>query len=279
MTTLDYDRITQAIRFIEAHAGEQPSLATIAGHLGLSEFHFQRLFHRWAGLTPKDFLQYVTLGHAKRLLSESQSLLDTSLAVGLSGTSRLHDLFVTIEAMTPGEFKRGAAGVVIRHGFHDTPFGEALFACTDRGLCHLAFVDDGRREEALGDLAARWPMATLIADPGRTVPLAGTVAARMAGQRSEPLSVVLKGTPFQIRVWEALLTVPEGGVVAYGDLAKVAGAPGASRAVGTALAGNPVGYLIPCHRVIQASGAIGQYRWGPTRKQALLAMEGARRHA
>lgn len=275
----DYRRIERAIGYIEAHADKQPSLAEVASHLGLSEYHFQRLFRRWAGLTPKDFLQYVTLGRAKRLLTQSRSLLDASLEVGLSGTGRLHDLFTTIEAMTPGEYKRGAAGVTIRWGRHATPFGEALFACTERGLCHLAFIDGQGPQDALDDLTSRWPAAGWIEDPDVTGRYADEVTVRMAGGAARPLALLLKGTPFQTRVWEALLTIPEGAAMTYGDLAARIGTPGASRAVGTALAANPIGYLIPCHRVIQATGAIGQYRWGAQRKQALLAVEGGRQAA
>jgi AraC family transcriptional regulator of adaptative response/methylated-DNA-[protein]-cysteine methyltransferase len=274
----DYDRIEQAIHFLAARVDQQPSLSEVAGHLGLSEHHFQRMFKRWAGVTPKDFLQHLTLLQAKRLLSGRVSMLETSLEVGLSGTGRLHDLFLSHEAMTPGEFKRGAAGIAIAWGFHPTPFGTALFAVTERGLCGLSFVPGGEEGEAIATLKARWPGASFREDPARSAPVAAEVTARMQGEARGPLSLLLNGTPFQVKVWEALLAIPEGDVMTYGDLAVAAGAPGASRAVGTALASNPIGYLIPCHRVIRATGAIGEYRWGSARKQAMLALE-ASRHA
>ena len=272
----DYSRVAQAIQYLESHAAEQPSLATLAGHIGLSEFHFQRLFKRWAGVSPKDFLGCLTLQRAKGLLGDSRTLLDASLELGLSGPSRLHDLFLKIEAMTPGEFKQGGLGLAIRWGAHGTPFGEALFAATDRGLCGLSFLGEAPLEAELQRLRARWPRAELREDPARTAPLAAEAAARMQGGPRRPLALVLAGTPFQVKRWEALLASPEGAAATYQDLARRIGAPGASRAVGTALGQNPIGYLIPCHRVIRASGAIGEYHWGRVRKQALLGVEGAR---
>lgn len=278
MSSTDYDRIAEAIHYIDTHVQDQPSLADVAGHLGLSEFHFQRLFHRWAGVTPKDFLRYLTLRRAKPLLVQSNSLLEASLAVGLSGSGRLHDLFASIEAMTPGEYKQGARGLTIGWGLHPTPLGLGLFAATSRGLCGLSFVEADGLAAAVEALAARWPEARLVEDPAATEAAAREVSARMQGQQPGPLSLVLKGTPFQLKVWEALLTLPEGQVTTYSGLAAAAGAPGASRAVGTAMGNNPIGYLIPCHRVIRASGALGEYRWGEIRKKALLALEGARHH-
>jgi AraC family transcriptional regulator, regulatory protein of adaptative response / methylated-DNA-[protein]-cysteine methyltransferase len=272
----DYSRVEQAIRYLEQNAREQPDLAELANHVGLSEFHFQKLFRQWAGVTPKDFLQCLTLNRAKALLSESHSLLETSLEVGLSGTSRLHDLFLNLEAMTPGEFKRAGEGLAIQWGVHATPFGEALFAITGRGLCGLGFLGDEPRSAAVAELQARWPEAKLTEASIQTEPYAREVVSRMMGQPTGTLSLLLKGSPFQVQVWKALLAIPEGKVVSYRDLAQLAGAPGASRAVGTALAMNPIGYLIPCHRVIRSTGAIGDYHWGSLRKQALLGVEGAR---
>jgi AraC family transcriptional regulator, regulatory protein of adaptative response / methylated-DNA-[protein]-cysteine methyltransferase len=276
MSGSDYSRVEQAIRYLEAHVQEQPGLAEVADQVGLSEFHFQRLFHRWAGVTPKAFLQCLTLARAKALLADSRSLMETSLELGLSGTGRLHDLFLGLEAMTPGEFKRAGEGLTLSWGIHATPFGEALFALAPRGLCGLSFLDGARRAKALAGFQDRWPGARLVEDSRQTEACADEVVARMQGAPSRPLALVLKGSPFQIKVWEGLLAIPEGGVASYQGLAERIGAPKASRAVGTALSLNPIGYLIPCHRVIRASGAVGEYRWGTVRKQALLGVEGAR---
>jgi AraC family transcriptional regulator, regulatory protein of adaptative response / methylated-DNA-[protein]-cysteine methyltransferase len=276
MSGSDYSRVEQAIRYLEAHAHERPTLLDVARQVGLSEFHFQRLFQRWAGVSPKAFLQCLTLNRAKTLLASSSTLMEASLELGLSGTGRLHDLFLGLEAMTPGEFKRAGQGLTIQWGVHATPFGEALFAITPRGLCGLSFLEEGSRAAAVDAFQARWPEARLVEDSRQTEPFANEVAARMQGNVSRPLSLVLKGSPFQIKVWEGLLTIPEGGVASYQDLARRIGAPNASRAVGTTLAMNPIGYLIPCHRVIRASGAVGDYHWGAVRKQALLGVEGAR---
>lgn len=278
MAGSDYDRIAEAIRFIDARLEDQPGLADVAEHLELSEFHFHRLFRRWTGITPKDFLQVLTLARAKCLLSESQDLLTASLNLGLSGTSRLHDLFVTMEKMTPGEFKGGGAGVTVRWGIHPTPFGQALLAATARGLCGLAFLDTGSRE-AFQDLRRRWPKARLEEDQRATEPMAGAIASRMCGKPGAPLRLVLKGSPFQVQVWEALLAIPEGHLVTYQNIARSIGAPESSRAVGNAVGANPIAYLIPCHRVIKATGLIGNYRWGAERKTAMIATEGARRLA
>lgn len=277
--TSDYSRVERAIRYLEAQAQNQPRLAEIAGHVGLSEFHFQRLFRRWTGVSPKDFLQCLTLNRAKRLLADSRSTLATSLELGLSGNSRLHDLFLSLEAMTPGEFQRGGEGLTIRWGVHATPFGEALFALAPRGLCGLSFLAESARAQAVAELRLRWPATDLVEDSLRTEPIAREVVGRMQGTLSQPLALVLKGSPFQIKVWSGLLAIPEGQVESYQDLARRIGSPQASRAVGTALAGNPIGYLIPCHRVIRATGAIGDYHWGPLRKQALLGVEAARARA
>ncbi len=276
MSGSDYSRVEQTIRYLETHARDQPSLTELAQHVGLSEFHFQRLFRQWAGVTPKSFLQCLTLNHAKALLSESRSLLETSLELGLSGTGRLHDLFLNLEAVTPGEFKRAGAGLVLRWGIHATPFGEALFAITERGLCALSFLEEGSRSRAVSDLQARWPEATLVEASIQSEPFALEVVSRMLGTAHQPLALLLKGSPFQVKVWQALLAIPEGRVASYQGLARLAGSPNGSRAVGSALAMNPIGYLIPCHRVIRATGAVGEYHWGNVRKWALLGVEGAR---
>jgi AraC family transcriptional regulator of adaptative response/methylated-DNA-[protein]-cysteine methyltransferase len=269
----DYRRVAAAIRFLEQHADAQPSLTRLAAHLGLSEYHLHRLFKRWAGVTPKDFVQMLTLVRAKRLLAEAKSVLETSLEVGLSGPARLHDLFVTLEAMTPGDYKERGKGLVVRWARVETPFGPALFAATERGLCALSF-GGGPRE-----LAARWPGATLVESPRSLAPFAAAACARMRGEATEPLTLVARGTSFQLKIWAALLALPEGAVTSYGELAAAVGEPGASRAAGTAVGANPIAVLIPCHRVLRATGVLGDYRWGQERKCALLASQGARRRA
>ncbi len=276
MSRSDYSRVEQAIRFLTENATEQPSLEAVAEEVGLSAFHFQRLFQRWAGVSPKRFLQFLTLEEAKRMLAESRSLLDVSHAVGLSGPSRLHDLFLSLEQMTPGEYKAKAQGLTIHWGVEETSFGPALFAALDRGLCGLAFLQDDDPAGALAELRARWPGARLASRSTRVRDYADALDARMRGRSGQPLSLVLKGTPFQLRTWEALLRIPPGQAVSYRDLAVLSSAPGAVRAVGTAVGQNPIAWLIPCHRVIQATGALGQYHWGGPRKQAILAFERAR---
>ncbi|WP_243295222.1 bifunctional transcriptional activator/DNA repair enzyme AdaA [Geothrix mesophila] len=276
MANSDYSRVERAIRFLADHAEEQPSLERVAEEVGLSPFHFQRLFQRWAGVSPKRFLQVLTLAEAKRMLAESRSLLDVSHAVGLSGPGRLHDLFLRLERMTPGEYKAQAGGLTIHWGVAETPFGPALFAALDRGLCGLAFLGEDGQDGALAELRARWPGARLERGDALIQPYAEAFEAHMRDGGGRPLSLVLKGTPFQLRTWEALLRVPPGQAVSYRDLATLSGAPGAVRAVGTAVGQNPIAWLIPCHRVIQATGALGQYHWGAPRKQAILAFERAR---
>lgn len=275
----DYSRVETVIRYLDANAHAQPGLQELARHCGLSEFHLHRLFRRWAGVTPKDFLQCLTLSRAKELLAESHSLLETSLELGLSGAGRLHDLFLSLEAMTPGDFKRGGEGLSIRWGAHETPFGDALFAATSRGLCSLGFVEEGGLAGAVAELRARWPGCVLVEDARQTEPFAQEVASRMRGAADRPLSLLLIGSPFQVRVWQALMAIPEGKVASYAGLARLAGAANAPRAVGSALAANPIGYLIPCHRVIRSTGATGDYHWGGLRKRALLGVEGARARA
>lgn len=272
MATDDYTRIERAIRFLEAHAREQPDLDTVAAAAGLSPHHFQRLFRRWAGISPKRFVQFLTAGHARELLAHRRSALDAALATGLSGGGRLHDLMVNVYAATPGELRERGAGLAIRYGFAPTPFGECLIARTERGICHLAFVAEGRRA-AQDELTARWPQAR-FARAADTAALARRLFAPN-GRAGRPLALHLHGTNFQIRVWEALVRIPAGAAVCYEDLAAAIGAPAATRAVASAVAANPVAVLIPCHRVIRKTGAFGDYHWGGTRKRALLAWEAA----
>ena len=268
----DYDIVETAIRYLEANFRNQPELGAVASHVGFSEAHFQRLFRRWAGISPKRFLQFLTAEHARQLLSESRSVLDVSYAVGLSGGGRLYDLMLNVVAATPGEVKNGGLGVRIHYGFHESPFGESLVAMTDRGLCALAFVQDDDREHLLDELRKRWPNADLIESPNQTRSVSRAVFGDSGGQ----VTLFLKGTNFQIRVWEALLRVPSGHAVTYEDIARNIGHPTAVRAVGAAVGQNPIAYLIPCHRVLRKSGVFGEYHWGSTRKKALLGWESAR---
>ncbi len=277
MDNPDYKRIEQAIHFLEEHAVEQPSLDEVADHIGLSPYHFQRLFKSWAGVSPKRFLQYLTVENAKRLLRESTSVLDAALDVGLSGPGRLHDLFVSVEAMTPGEYKSHGRELELQYGFHVTPFGECLVAVTRRGICSLGFVDQENRVQAVGQLLETWQEASLVENPQASEKVVRQIFAPSGALGQAPLKVLLRGTNFQIKVWEALLQIPEGAVVSYGALAETVGHPGAHRAVGTAVGHNPVAYLIPCHRVLRNNGGIGGYRWGTTRKRAMLAREAASR--
>jgi AraC family transcriptional regulator of adaptative response/methylated-DNA-[protein]-cysteine methyltransferase len=272
--TSDYARIEQAIRYLERHYREQPRLEDVARSVHLSEFHFQRLFRRWAGISPKRFLQFLTVEHAKRRLEECRSVLEATYDAGLSSPGRLHDLFVTLEAVTPGEYKLRGAGLMIRYGFHETPFGTALVATTDRGVCALAFDDDGGGE-ALEELRETWESARLAEDPRATAEAARRIFAREQGNE-RPLPLFVQGTNHQVRVWQALLRVPAGALVTYETLAEAAGAPGSARAVGSAVGRNPVAFAIPCHRVIRKLGVMGGYRWGTARKQAILAWEAAR---
>ncbi|HJO05626.1 MAG TPA: methylated-DNA--[protein]-cysteine S-methyltransferase [Acidobacteriota bacterium] len=269
----DYRRIQEAIRYLRFHAYDQPQLDDVAGHVGLSKFHFQRLFRRWAGVSPKRFLQFVTVQHAKRVLRESASVLEASFETGLSGPSRLHDLFVSAEAVTPGEYKSGGAGLELRYGLHDSTFGEFLIAASDRGIAALAFIDDRGSDAAVDDLAADWYAAALLRDDAGTA-----MAAHLAfafDRHDAPLRLLLRGTNFQIQVWRALLEIPQGSAVSYGDVATAIGRPGAHRAVASAVGNNRIARLIPCHRVLRASGDFGDYRWDPVRKVAMLAWEAA----
>ncbi|PTL83787.1 methylated-DNA--[protein]-cysteine S-methyltransferase [Vitiosangium sp. GDMCC 1.1324] len=276
MATSDYARIEQAILFLEQHAREQPRLEEVAASVGLSPYHFQRLFTRWAGISPKRFLQFQTLEFAKQLLAERRSLLEVTYETGLSSSSRLHDLFISLEAVTPGEFKLGGSGLDIHHGVHDSPFGEYLLAVCERGLCGLHFLAGESEDEALRRLQEQWPNASFTESPEVTAAWAGRIFPSRRRRTPQPLGLLVKGSNFQLKVWDALLRIPPGSVATYQDIATVIGAPGAVRAVGTAVGENPVAFLIPCHRVIRKTGAFGGYRWGAPRKRALLAWEAAR---
>jgi len=275
---LDYQRIAAAISFYTDHFKSQPKLEEVAEHVHLSPFHFQRMFHQWAGVTPKQFLQYVSIAHAKQVLATTgASLFDTAFETGLSGTGRLHDLFIKIEGMTPGEWKSGGASLNITYSFADTPFGKVIVAATDKGICHMAFADEGEAK-ALEGLKNQFPNA----EYSQVVSAIQQNALFIFSQdwsKLDQIKLHLKGTDFQVRVWETLLEVPAGALTSYSDLAKKAGYEGASRAVGTAVAGNPVAFLIPCHRVIKSTGHIGQYHWGAVRKQAIIGWEAALQHS
>ena len=272
----DYRRIEKAIQFLETHYKSQPTLERIAESVHLSKFHFNRLFKKWAGVTPTQFMQFLTLEYTKSKLVESRSLLDTSLDAGLSGTSRLHDLFVSFEAMTPGEYKQMGAGLDIQYGYGTSPFGECLVATTRRGICHLGFVQKEGRMKALSQLKIGWPEANFINNTGQSIEIINKIFKIEPAKMSRPFHLHLKGTNFQVNVWRALLSIPEGKVVSYQDIAVYMGRPTAFRAVANAIAINPIGYLIPCHRVIAKSGATHQYRWGSARKKALIGWEAAR---
>ncbi len=274
--TADYATIERAIHYLEKRAQTQPSLEELADHLHMSPFHVQRLFKRWAGISPKRFIQVLTLKHAKQLLTDSKSVLETTYEVGLSSTSRLHDLFVNVDAMTPAEYKQQGGGLYINYGFHTTPFGDCLLAVTKRGICGLQFVADNGRAAVFETFRAHWEKATLVHDETATSPLAADIFNPASEQPTKTWPLLLKGTNFQVKVWEALLQIPPAAVASYGDVAHMIGKPKASRAVGRAIGRNEIGYLIPCHRVIRQSGAVDGYRWGNTRKKALLAWESGR---
>lgn len=270
----DYQRIERAINWIRANAADQPSLADMAAAVALSPHHFSRIFRRWAGISPHQFLRSVTLETAKERLGRASDLTSVALDVGLSGTGRLHDLFVQMEAMSPAEYRRLGEGLRIRFGQTESPFGQVVVAATDRGICAVEFVDDSRRDTG-STLAARWPAASLERDDHAARRLAATIFSR--AERRTPVHV--QGTNFQIQVWRALLRLPAGTTVSYGQLARAIGKPGGGRAVGTAVGANPVGFLIPCHRVLRGDGSLGGYRWRPERKAAILAWETAQQTA
>ena len=270
---VDYDIVRRAIAHIRNRWRAQPDIEEIAEAAGVTATDLHHLFRRWAGLTPKAFLQALTLDHARALLRESASVLDASYEVGLSGPGRLHDLFVTHEAMSPGEWKSGGEGLAISYGFHPSPFGTALVMATDRGLCGLAFADPGEEKSALADMRGRWPKARYVEDTARTAPTAQRIFDRGLWRPDRPLRVVLIGTDFEVRVWETLMRIPMGRAATYSAVADTVGAPKAARAVGAAVGKNPVCFVVPCHRVIGKSGELTGYHWGLTRKRAMLGWE------
>ena len=269
----DYTRVERALHFLNANHLRRPALDEIAAHVHLSPFHFERLFQRWAGTSPKRFLQYLTKEHAKALLRDSRSLLDAAYESGLSGTGRLHDLFVSCEAVTPGEYRVRGKGVAIRYGFHPTPFGECLLATTERGVCALRFLTTPSRRAVLQELRDEWCAAEFVKDDDETGEICRQIFHVASEDSQAPFHLYLRGTNFQLKVWQALLTIPAGRVTNYSDLAAEIGAPNAQRAVGSAIGRNPIAYLIPCHRVIRSLGVIGNYRWGHERKQAMIGWE------
>jgi AraC family transcriptional regulator, regulatory protein of adaptative response / methylated-DNA-[protein]-cysteine methyltransferase len=272
----DYAVVRRAIAFLSEHWRMQPEIAAVAEAAGVTESELHHLFRRWAGITPKAFLQALTLDHARRLLRESASVLDATFEVGLSGPGRRHDLFVTHEAMSPGEWKSGGAGLTIAYGFHPSPFGIAVLMASERGLAGLAFADPGEEQAALADMRDRWPKATIVEDAARTAQLAHRIFNPMLWRAEAPLRVVLIGTDFEVRVWEALLEIPMGRAMTYSGIAAKLRAPTAARAVGAAVGKNPVSFVVPCHRVLGKGGALTGYHWGLTRKRAMLGWEAGR---
>ena len=270
----DYDRIGAALAYLDENRRQPVSLADLARAVGLSKFHFQRLFTRWTGISPKRFARYLQLDDARRLLRDARSLLDATYDVGLSSPGRIHDLFVSIDAVTPGEFKSGGDGLTIRTGEHASPFGPCLLGVTERGICWLSFgacARDGRAE-----LRATWPAADIVEEPKYTRPVAERVFTSDARSSKRPLKLLVGGTNFQLKVWEALIRIPAGQLTTYSELGARLGKPQAARAVGNAVAANRVSYLIPCHRVIRRMGVVGDYRWGSERKRVMIAWEAAR---
>ena len=272
----DYERIAEAISYLSDRASDQPSLQDIAAHVHLSPFHFQRLFCRWAGTTPKRFLQAITLERGKLMLDESGSLLEVSDALGLSSSSRLHDHFVHLEAVTPGEYKTKGTNLLIEYGVHPSPFGNIFVASTKRGVCRVDFMENDSAEVQLSDLEKLWPLASFVNNSVTTRTVVDAMSGAITAPQ-RPLSLHVAGTNFQIAVWRALLEIPSGTVVSYKQVATALGRPQSSRAVGNAIGANPVAFLIPCHRVIRQSGATGGYRWGRTRKQMIQLWERSRR--
>jgi AraC family transcriptional regulator of adaptative response/methylated-DNA-[protein]-cysteine methyltransferase len=271
----DYERIEKSIKFLETNFSSQPSLKEIASHIGLSEFHFQRLFSRWVGISPKRFLQFLTKEYAKQLLEESVNLLDVTYEAGLSSPGRLHDLFVTCEAVTPGEYKNKGEGLIIKYGFHPSPFGECLLATTERGICGFFFVKNRDRKDPLTELRYFWKHADFVEDPHASGRLMDRIFNPSFVDNGSPLHLILNGTNFQIKVWEALINIPFGAVVSYEDVAIQVGRPGATRAVGSAVGKNPISFIIPCHRVIRKTADFGNYGGGTARKKAILGWEAA----
>lgn len=270
---MDYQRIEKAIQFLADNFHSQPSLKYIAAEIHLSPYHFQRLFSRWVGISPKRFLQFLTKEHAKRLLEKSINLLEVTYEAGLTSPGRLHDLFVTCEAVTPGEYKTRGEGLVIAYGYHPTPFGECMLATTDRGICAVRFVQNDDRRAVFARLQHRWQNARLVESPDVTRPLIEHIFNAHKAGCPTPLHLVLNGTNFQIKVWEALIRIPMGAVVSYADIAAHIGMPKAARAVGNAVGSNPISFVIPCHRVIRKTAEVGNYGGGKARKMAILGWE------
>ncbi len=275
MIQQEYRWVAQALKYLDGHFKEQPSLEELSSRLNLSPFHVQRVFKRWVGISPKRFLQVLTKDYARTLLEESRSVLDATFESGLSGPGRLHDLFITLEAVTPGEYKAGGEGLPIRYGVHESPFGSCLIGVTDRGICWMSFHDDDGWS-GMEEMQAQWPAAHIQEDGMAAAAVMNSLFAPDFHESAPPIRLLVKGTNFQIKVWEALLKIPTGCVASYGDIARRLGSPRAGRAVGNALAANPVSYLIPCHRVIRSLGNFGRYRWGRERKRAMLVWEAAR---
>ncbi|MBZ2188810.1 methylated-DNA--[protein]-cysteine S-methyltransferase [Alcanivorax sp. JB21] len=273
MALSDYERVEKAMAYMVDHASRQPSLDEVAAQVHLSPYHFQRLFSRWAGTTPKRFLQAVTLERSKLLIEDEQALLAVSHSVGLSGGSRLYDHFVQLDAVTPGEYKRKGEGLAIQYGFHPTPFGPMFVAMTQRGICRLAFVGDGGADDPVAALRRDWPLSTVEENMTVTSAVIENLFSASSKGQNGPLSLHVAGTNFQMAVWRALLRIPPGKLASYSQLARVLGRPGAARAVGNAVGANPIALLVPCHRVIQQSGALGGYRWGLMKKQMVQAWE------
>ena len=269
----DYIRIEKAMTYMSEHVSSQPTLEDVAAHVHLSPFHFHRVFCKWAGTTPKRFLQALTLERSKRMLKEEGSLMDVSLRMGLSGGSRLYDHFVKLEAVTPGEYKNGGQGVTIQYGVNETPFGKIFVAMTPRGVCRIEFLGSRSADEILVDIGKDWPKGSLVQNDNATNYVANVLFSRLKDGQSNPLSLHVIGTNFQVAVWRSLLRIPSGQLASYSQIANALGYPKASRAVGNAVGSNPVAMLIPCHRVIQKSGAIGGYRWGSTKKEMIQAWE------
>lgn len=272
---LDYQRIAKAIAYLQAHFLEQPELADVARAAHMSEYHFQRVFSRWAGISPKRFLQFLTVEHAKEQLDKSKPVLEAALEAGLSGPGRLHDLFVAAEAVTPGEFKSRGAGIHIRYGFHPTPFGPCLLGVTSRGVCWLSFPEFDSEQESLREMKTHWSGAMFEQDQETTGGINEKIFSPLAEGHSSRVGLLLMGTNFQLKVWQALLKVPQGALVTYQELGRAIRAPKATQAIGNAVASNCIAYLIPCHRVIRKSGVLGGYRWGPGRKLAMMGREAA----
>jgi AraC family transcriptional regulator of adaptative response/methylated-DNA-[protein]-cysteine methyltransferase len=272
---MDYGRVENAIQYLETHFHSQPSLSEIADQIGLSEYHFQRLFSRWVGISPKRFIQFLTKEYAKQLLEDSSNLLDVTYEAGLSSPGRLHDLFVTCEAVTPGEYKSKGEGVTIKYGYHPSPFGECLLATTGRGICGFFFIKNRDRKDPLTELRFFWKKADIVEDPHASGELVERIFNPSFANTGAPLHLILNGTNFQIKVWEALIKIPFGAVVSYEDVAIQVGISGATRAVGSAVGKNPISFIIPCHRVIRKTADFGNYGGGTARKKAIIGWEAA----